>query len=140
GNKSVEVRGDLSEEIQGDLSEYVGGNISEVVGGSLDLNINKDINVSTRSNYSLSANSNIDLYSKDSIQIKSLKQGTVQAKNLLIDTEGQIYIQAKQKLTLIIKDTVIQSDEDGISLKLGSSEVKLKNDKIVLKGSVKVEK
>ena len=35
---------------------------------------------------------------------------------------------------------VIQSDEEGISLKLGSSEVKLKNDKIVLKGSVKVEK
>ena len=140
GDKEVIIKGSVESTIEGDESIAIMGNRVENIQGSLDINANKDINISAESNYSLSANSNIDLYSNDSLQLKSLKQSTMQTKNLLIDTEEQIHIHSNKQLTLIIKDITIQSDGNELILKSGSSQVKLKDDKIILKGSVRVEK
>ena len=133
-NKEVKIGGNLEESVTLDKTVNIDGESKTVIKGSLVEQVNKDTTLTTEGEYSLTVNKNITSSAKESINLSCEKEMIVENDSFNMTTKSNISMTADNSALITVGDAEVSIKSDKVTIKVGSVEMVLNSDGLLVTG------
>ena len=130
----MKIGGNLEESVTLDKTVNIDGESKTVIKGSLVEQVNKDTTLTTEGEYSLTVNKNITSSAKESINLSCEKEMIVENDSFNMTTKSNISMTVDNSALITVGDAEVSIKSDKVTIKVGSVEMVLNSDGLLVTG------